>query len=177
MDSRVICIQSSPANTVTWAPVNFTAHFISSAFSKIEVKQQWQNHTTTKPTNPKQNHKETKINTPSPQPNSWFVPVFSYSNTALCIPPAWMAWTKGPETLGSEPQSLSTVPIPRQVSRRQARWKTKERSCEIFQCAYETGQRTAARGLGAKGRMAPNLQLNTYVHIKQEWTAKTFSLM
>jgi len=37
-------------------------------------------------------------------------------------------------------------------------------------------EQLATRGLVAKRNMAPNLQSDIYVHMKQEWTANTFSL-
>lgn len=40
---------------------------------------------------------------PPPDPTLGYVVVFSYSNTALCILPAWLGWTKGQEMLGSGP--------------------------------------------------------------------------
>lgn len=42
-----------------------------------------------------------------------------------------------------------------------AQWKTTDESCEISQCTQQTAQRRAARGLAAKGKMAPNWWSNT----------------
>lgn len=125
--SRAICLQPSPANTVKRAHVDFTAPVIPLASSRNEIKVR-QNHTTTKTYQPQTKPQRRK----SPQPHSWFVPVFSVILLSASHLPGW---AEGQGRLGSEPQSLSTVPGPHQVSRRRTRWKTKERSREIFQCA------------------------------------------
>ena len=74
--SRVICLQPSPANTVKWAPVDFTAHAIPSAFSRNEIKQR-QNHTTTNTYLPQTKPQRDENRHPLSQPHSWFFPVFS----------------------------------------------------------------------------------------------------
>lgn len=155
MGSRVICIQSPPTNTVRWDPVTFIAHSISSAFSRIKYNSnskttpQWNLPIWNKTT---QRQKPTPLPTPNP---TLGMSLRFYSNTAFPTLPALLGWTESP-----------TVIMQRQVSRRQARWKTKEICCESFQCAYETGQ---------KGSVWPGSQgqCGTRLAVKHICTQKT----
>lgn len=105
-----------------------------STIATVKTIPQWNLPIQTKPRRDKNPH-------PLPHPNPTLgMPWCFYSNTAFRTLPALLGWTKVRDMLEAEPQSLSTVIIQCQVSRWQARWKTKEQRCGSFQCAYETGQ-------------------------------------